>query len=823
MAFPTFADVELSYLPERWKPMHKTMKRWISLLLAAVMSLSLLVLPAGAAAESPAGETQETSAATVTIEDFLNPQPVEEIEEEVPLVNIIEAVRDLTGESESSDGEEPAPEDGDALPDEAVLPGETEEPSGGETLPDEEQEEPAEESPAETLEGEETGETLLTASGEAESFTVSYYNGSALLSQETVLAGGTPAAVPAANGDGEAISGWLNAGGSFAVPGEAVITGDTVYYAWYAPALEMEAHNRYINGYGDAMFAPENLMTRAQAATILYNLMVSKERGAYEVSFSDVPEGSWYYEPIMTLASYRVLSGYGDGTFCPENSVTRAEFVTMLVRIFGMEEGEISFSDVSQNGWEAPYVATAVANGWVLGYEDGTFRPYNGITRAEAVVIVNRVLNRVCDEETVANGEGILRYLDVSPGAWYYPYVMEASIAHTYTRTATGEKWTNYTVESCGLEPGLQTVYDKLYYVSGTTKQLVPVKAGLNEIEGGWYYAAADGYAIDAVLKTEELSQGFNMVAGYNALFYWDGAAQGARYLTKGINKIDGTAYYANEDGYIINNTFFGGIVELDGKLYIAGDYCNIITTYYDYTSGKGVEKDLAESTYEYQKNMYYLKEDYSLARDEWIGYLYFDKNGRYTTGDATLDAYVYNVVSSFIDNNALTQEQKLLKVYYHFRGYDGKNAANPVGSSYSYWNWGQGFARQRYNSKAHISWLQNCAKVFFSTKRGSCYNWAAAYLYCARRLGFQSYAVVGNLERDREEWEDARHCWCMIYWGGKWHISDVETEWGYLNRYYASTSMYYNLFAQTLATENVTYYENPERPAICYFFKNEG
>jgi hypothetical protein len=92
-----------------------------------------------------------------------------------------------------------------------------------------------------------------------------------------------------------------------------------------------------------------------------------------------------------------------------------------------------------------------------------------------------------------------------------------------------------------------------------------------------------------------------------------------------------------------------------------------------------------------------------------------------------------------------------------------------------------------------------------------------------ARRLGFQAYPVVGNVFRDRATSDDARHCWVMIKWDNKWHISDVEVEWGYIARFYTGTSTYWNLFDQTVSSEFVTFYENPEYPTICYYFKNEG
>lgn len=783
--------------------MRDSIKRWTALLMAVVLMSSALVMPASAAEEA---EEEKTTPVEKTLEEFLDPQPVEEVEPEAPLVNVL-GPEDLILPEAEDPSEEPAE---DASEGESV--GEPEDLSGDL--------DPSEEPAAEPVEEEQTADGLLTSEEEAGMFKVSYYDGGVLLGEESVSEGNTPASVPVKNSRQETISGWLSAAGNFVFPAEAVITGNTVYYAWYAPVLETEAHDSYISGYGDGFFGPEDYMTRAQAATVLYNLMVTKEKGPYEASFSDVSSGSWYYNAVMTLASYKVISGYPDGSFCPNLSISRAEFVTMLVRIFGITEGDGNFSDVPETSWAAPYIYAAAAKGWVTGYEDGTFWPYDGITRAEAVVVMNRVLGRSCDKNTVDDGDGIRQFLDVSRTAWYYYDVMEASVRHDYIRGSGSEEWTDYERSESTLQPGLQTVDGVMYYISSTTRQPVAVKAGLNKIEGGYYYAVQDGYAIAAALNTDSLAEGFNMVPDYNALFYWDGADKGARYFTKGLNKIDSYTFYANEDGYILNNNFFEGVVELDGKLYIAGGNCNIITTYYDYTSGKAVEKDLAGKTYEYNQNMYYVREDYSLARGEWVGYLYFDNNGKYTTGDATLDAYIYNLVKDVIANNALTPEEKLLKIYYHFRGGRGSTLGS---NGYGYMNYGDGYARRRYNEQSHIGWLQNCAKVFISTKKGSCYYWAGAYLYCARRLGFQSYVAVGNLEKDRDPSEDARHCWCMIYWDGKWHISDVETEWGYLNRYYIpGTSYYYNLFKQTLSRENVTYYENPERPAICYFFKDE-
>ncbi len=775
-------------------------KRWISLILAVVMSVPVLILPAAAAAETE--DTSMTAAAPLTLEEMLNPQPVEEVEELPPMINILpepevpadETVAEVPAEPEmtpdSEDDEEPgaeppaseAPEE-DTPAEEGILSGE------------------ASEEPAAEEEG------ALDGAGE---YTVTYYSGETVLSTETVQTGQSPAQVPAEDGSGKAISGWLNAAGSFVTPATMKVSGDVDLYAWYAPALETQVHKRYVNGIGNAMFAPNMSLTRAEAATILYNLLVSKESGPYSATFSDVNSWSWYYEAVMTLASYKVLNGVGASLFAPNDYITRAEFVTMLVRIYGVTETTSNFSDVPAGSWFESFVATAADRGWVQGDGDGTFRPNDSITRAEAVVIMNRVLGRKADREMIAAGEGILRYLDVSEKNWYYWDIMEASISHDFLAGSEEESWTDYVVEDCGLEPGIHNINGTICYVSSETKQLVWLEFGLNEVDDIWLYADKEGYEVHTDLSQMDLIYGFNAVDGH--YFFWDTVEGEPLPMKQGLNPVQGYTFYADEDGYFINNSFQAGIVELGGKLYIAGGNCNIITTYYDYTSGSAVKKDLAGKTYEYNKNMYYVKEDYSLARNEWIEYLYFDNSGKYTTGDATLDAYVYDLIDGFVDNNALTPERKLLKAYYAIRGGEGANT-QPA-SGYWYLNYGDAYGKARYNEQKNYNWQQTCAKTFFSTKRGSCYYWACAYLFVARRLGFQSYAVIGDVFRP-----GTIHCWCMIRWDGVWHISDVEVEWGYLNRYYSGNSYYYNLFDQAVSTQWLSYYVSPELSTIKYYF----
>ncbi len=210
--------------------------------------------------------------------------------------------------------------------------------------------------------------------------------------------------------------------------------------------LDTANHNAYVSGRTATTFVPNGTLTRAEAAKLLYELMTAQAHKQYDRSdngFSDVPAGCWYTVAVSTLANAGAIHGYSNGTFQPGKSITRAEFVTILTGIYGANTSKgMPFADVS-SAWCHDAVATAYVNGWVSGYEDGTFHPNQTITRAEAVVILNRVLGRSCDLTFVqANAQAASRFTDVTPGAWYYAAVTEASVGHTFTELTGIERWT---------------------------------------------------------------------------------------------------------------------------------------------------------------------------------------------------------------------------------------------------------------------------------------------------------------------------------------------------------------------------------------------
>lgn len=185
--------------------------------------------------------------------------------------------------------------------------------------------------------------------------------------------------------------------------------------------LDTTNHNAYVSGRTATTFVPNGTLTRAEAAKLLYELMTAQAHKQYDRSdngFSDVPAGKWYAVAVSTLANAGAIKGYSNGTFQPGKAISRAEFVTILTGIYGVNTSKgMPFADVG-SAWCHDAVATAYANGWVGGYADGTFHPNQTITRAEAVTILNRVLGRSCDLTFVqANAQAASHFTDVTPGA----------------------------------------------------------------------------------------------------------------------------------------------------------------------------------------------------------------------------------------------------------------------------------------------------------------------------------------------------------------------------------------------------------------------
>ena len=217
------------------------------------------------------------------------------------------------------------------------------------------------------------------------------------------------------------------------------------------PILNTEDHFSYVVGYEDGMVKPQRSITRAEVATIFYRLLeddVRDDNDTTRNNFSDVTSDSWYNQTVSTLASMGILKGYEDGTFRPNASITRAEFAAIATRFFeetGATYEPGTFTDVVGNEWFAGAIADAVNLGLIGGYEDGTVRPNNNITRAEACAIVNRTLGRVPDADHLLPEDEMKIWPDNPESAWFYADMQEATNGHEYEWiTEDGNKVENW-------------------------------------------------------------------------------------------------------------------------------------------------------------------------------------------------------------------------------------------------------------------------------------------------------------------------------------------------------------------------------------------
>ena len=207
--------------------------------------------------------------------------------------------------------------------------------------------------------------------------------------------------------------------------------------------LNTDDHIQYLFGYPEGTFGPENNMTRAEVAQMFYNLLLDQDVTITK-TFDDVPANAWYAKAVNTLASLGVVSGVGNGDFEPERSITRAEFTSIAMKFAeGKTGGTNIFSDVKSTDWFYRAVVNSTQYGWIHGYGDGTFRPNNPITRVEVTAIVNNMLGREADVDFVTEHYNELNHFsDLVVNHWGYYHIVEATNDHDYTKPSSGENWT---------------------------------------------------------------------------------------------------------------------------------------------------------------------------------------------------------------------------------------------------------------------------------------------------------------------------------------------------------------------------------------------
>lgn len=212
--------------------------------------------------------------------------------------------------------------------------------------------------------------------------------------------------------------------------------------------LNKEIHFNYVIGYTDGTIRPNNDISRAEVATIFFRLLTDEAREQYTTTagnFTDVKAGMWCNRAIATLTNMGIIKGYTDGSFQPNKSITRAELATIIARFAKLDVNTKTFSDINGH-WAQKSIELAAGNGWINGYEDGTFRPNKSIIRAETFAMINRVLDRQTESvsDLLPTSEMNMWSDNMDADAWYYKDVQEATNYHKCDRVGDSvyEKWT---------------------------------------------------------------------------------------------------------------------------------------------------------------------------------------------------------------------------------------------------------------------------------------------------------------------------------------------------------------------------------------------
>ena len=204
-------------------------------------------------------------------------------------------------------------------------------------------------------------------------------------------------------------------------------------------------HFAYVIGYEDGLVKPYGPITRAETTTIFFRLLKDSVRDGNLLTsntYTDVADDYWANTAISTMTGLGIVQGRSADTFDPKAPITRAQFAAICARFdTGKSSGTQTFTDVKGH-WAEKYIERAAELGWIKGFEDGTFRPDTYITRAQAMTMINRVLNRIPEENSDLLA-GMNTWPDCTPGDWFYLAVQEATNSHDFKHKAGNyETWT---------------------------------------------------------------------------------------------------------------------------------------------------------------------------------------------------------------------------------------------------------------------------------------------------------------------------------------------------------------------------------------------
>ena len=207
-------------------------------------------------------------------------------------------------------------------------------------------------------------------------------------------------------------------------------TGTYTVIRWTHPE-----HRAFLFGYDDGTFGPDRKITRAEIAAMLVRV-IHREEVAAGGEFTDLAETHWAKDEIGRVVGMALMTGYPDGSFQPDAPITRAEMAAVIARVLPEEaEGSATaeFTDTA-GSWAQDFIRRAAAAGIVNGYEDGTFRPDALLSRAEAVAMLDRLLERGPLHEAPQ------QWPDVPPSHWAYGYIQESSMDHAYEKKPDGSE-----------------------------------------------------------------------------------------------------------------------------------------------------------------------------------------------------------------------------------------------------------------------------------------------------------------------------------------------------------------------------------------------
>ncbi|SHH61888.1 Listeria/Bacterioides repeat-containing protein [Anaerosphaera aminiphila DSM 21120] len=226
-------------------------------------------------------------------------------------------------------------------------------------------------------------------------------------------------------------TGWTWSGGSSTTSKESPKTEEVL------------THMAYLNGYPDNTIRSQGSITRAEVAAIFARLKVGEANiPSAKANYSDVNSSDWYAKYIAFVTDNKIMESYEDGSFKPNDKITRAEFTAVVARYNSLTDTTSTFEDVIGH-WAAGYIGSVTNKGWINGYPDGTFKPEKDISREEVATMVNKMLDRKVDRDGL-NNLSIKNFTDLDNSGWSYFDIVEASNSHKYVRRTLGDIMENW-------------------------------------------------------------------------------------------------------------------------------------------------------------------------------------------------------------------------------------------------------------------------------------------------------------------------------------------------------------------------------------------